>query len=71
MATMYVETYRPCFPETGVKIKVHKEQDYSRDVLFASMTSILLGFNAFNFPNAVACVIEKAAGKATAVRRIF
>jgi hypothetical protein len=71
MATLYVETYRPCFPYKGVCVRVHKEKGFNRDALSPDMTSVWEVQGVKTKEDAIACVIEKAAGCRTTVRRLF
>lgn len=71
MTTYYVATYRPPYPEKGVKVTVYKEKDYSVDVLPPGMTSVWRVQHVKNRESAIACVIERAAGKGTAVAQVF
>ena len=67
----YVETYRPPFPERGVRYRVHSQRAYSRDTLSPDMTAVFEVDNARTKAQAVALVIEKAAGHDVTVRRIL
>jgi len=71
MKTYYVETYRPPYPGRGLKICVHAERDYSRDVLSPGMTSVWAVQACRTKEEAIAAVVERAAGKRTAVSRVF
>jgi hypothetical protein len=68
----YVCTFRPPHPHyIGLEIIVYRESEYSRDVLPATMTSVWEVECVHNKREAIAAVIEKAAGKGACVRRVF
>jgi len=69
MATYYVETYRP--NPGSLSVRAYRERDYCRDVLSPSMTSVWRVDTVRNKEQAIAAVIEKAAGKGVAVSRVF
>ncbi len=71
MSGLYVEIYRPCYPEKGVKVRTHKEKDWSRDVLSPDMTAVFFVGGVTNKTEALAVIAEKLAGKTTDVRKIF
>ena len=68
MATFYVETYRPAYPARGVKVRVHREKDYSIDCLSPGMTSVFRVEMVNTKEDAIACVAEHAAGHGVCVR---
>jgi len=68
--TFYVATYRPCFPQ-GVKTIAYREKDYSRDILPPSLTSLWEVNHVNTKAEAIACVIEKGAGKGVAVKQLI
>jgi hypothetical protein len=72
--TYYVETYRPAYPPylgVGVRVRYIREKDYSVDTLSPTMSSVWKVEHVHNGMQALACVIEHAAGKGTAVTRVF
>lgn len=68
---MYVATYRPPYPEKGVKVIVWKEKEYSRDIVPATVTSLWEVDNVKTRVDAISCVIEKGAGKNVTVRQMI
>lgn len=71
MRTFYVETYRPPFPDTGVKVTVHRDRNYSADVLNPGMTSVFEVRGVRTKLEALAVMVEHAAGKPVMVRKVF
>ena len=75
MAVFYVETVRLPFggPKACVKVdfNVHKEANFSRDALSRDMTSVFRVEHVRNSTEAVACIIERLAGKSTCVSQVF
>lgn len=71
MATFYVETSRPPYPARGIKIAVHKAKDFSRDVLSPCMTAVFQVDNVQTKQDAIASIIERAAGFNPCVRLVF
>jgi hypothetical protein len=68
---LYIETYRPPFPEKGVRFRVHKEKGFSRDVLSPNMTAVVEVDNVTTKDEAIAVAIERLAGHNTTARVIF
>ena len=71
MATYYVETSRPAYPGNGIKVTVHAARDFSLDVISPDMTSVWQVDKVSSKPEAIAAVIEKAAGKGVCVSQMF
>lgn len=67
----YVETYRPPYPERGIKVRVHAARDYSVDTLSPDMTSVWHVTHVATKQDAVAAVIERAAGRNVTVSQVF
>lgn len=59
----YVEVYRPCYPERGVKVRIHKESDFYQDMLHPTMTACFHVVNVDSESEAIAAVLEYAAGR--------
>lgn len=60
--TYYVETARPCYPQGGLIYFVHKEKGFSRDCLSPDMTAVFKVEMVKTKAEAIAAVIEYAAG---------
>lgn len=71
MALFYVETFRPAYPQTGLQYRVHSGQQFSRDALNPCMTAVFEVDCVRSKPEALAAVIEHAAGHGVKVCRIF
>lgn len=71
MATYYVEVYRPAYPNRGVKIAVHKEKDYSPDVLNPTCRAVFRVRYVRNRQEAIAVALEKLAGYGTDVNLVL
>ncbi len=71
MATFYVETSRPAYPGNGITVTVHRARDYAVDVLSPGMTSVWCVDKVRTKGDAVAAVIERAAGKHVCVSQVF
>lgn len=69
--TYYVATYRPPHPEGGLHFIVYKDKDYAIDVLPATVTSLWRVESVTKKDEAIACVMEFAAGKKVCVTRIL
>jgi hypothetical protein len=67
MATFYVYTYRPTFPEKGVKYDVVKAKDFSNDCLPPTLTTLFQVDNVTTKQEALAVVLEHAGGYAVSV----
>ena len=70
MATYFVETFRPPHPERGLKHAVYSYREFSLDVLNAGMTAVFEVSQVSTKPEAIAAVLEHAAGYGTSVRLI-
>lgn len=70
MASYYVETYRPAYPQRGVRVKVHKARNFGVDQLSPDMTTVYLVEYVTTKEEAIACVLERAAGHNTCVRLV-
>ena len=70
MASYYVETYRPAYPQRGVRVRVHKARDFGVDLLQPGMTTVYLVECVTTKEEAIACVLERAAGHNTCVRLV-
>lgn len=68
--TYYVAAYRPPYPEKGVKLAVYREKDYSLDVVPATLTALFCVEHVNNREEAIAAVVERAAGKRNAVSQV-
>ena len=71
--TFFVETFRP-FDNVGNKsihVRVHKEKEFCRDVLSPSMTAVFKVEHVKRKEEAIACCIEKLAGKGVCVSQVF
>jgi hypothetical protein len=66
-----VETYRPPYPERGVRFRAHRRNRFSIDDLSPNMTAAFVVENVTNGEQAVACCIEKLAGKGTMVHPLY
>lgn len=62
MATYYVEVYRPAYPQIGVKIAVHRREQFSLDALNPGMRACFRVENATSKQEAIAIALERAAG---------
>lgn len=71
MATMFVEVTRPAYPEKGLRINVHKEGNFSRDVLSPDMTCVFKVEHVSKKEDALGVIIEKLAGHTTSVYPVF
>ena len=71
MATYYVETYRPAYPGRGIVTRVHAARDFSTDTLNPCMTAVFQVDKVSSKPEAIAAVIERAAGKRVCVSQVF
>ena len=67
----FVETYRPAYPQKGIKVRAHSGRDYGTDVLSPSMTSVWHVTHVETKEAAIAAVIERAAGLNVTVSRVF
>lgn len=67
----YVETYRPAYPEHGIHVRVHTSRDYGTDHLSPGMTSVWHVSHVRTKEEAIAAVIERAAGKNVTVSQVF
>ena len=71
MKKFYVETYRPPYPQGGIGYTVHAEKDYFRDILSCNMTAVFEVDCCRTKQEAIALVLEFAAGFPVSVRRIL
>lgn len=71
MASYFVETYRPPFPQTGARVRAHRDRDYSTDALHPCMTSVWHVTHVRTKDEAIAVVIERAAGKRVTASQVF
>jgi hypothetical protein len=69
--TYFVETFRPAYPEKGVRVRVHADRDYATDVLHPGMTSVIEVSHVATKDEAIAVALEHAAGIGVAAHRIF
>lgn len=69
--TYYVATYRPAYPSRDVCLATYKAKGFSYDLLPPTLTSLWRVDHVQSKGQAIACVIEKAAGKGTTVSRII
>lgn len=69
--TYYVAAYRPPYPERGLKLVVFPEKDYSIDGVPPTMTALFRVQYVNNREEAIAAVVERAAGKGTAVSQVI
>ena len=67
----FVVTYRPPYPENGLKVIAYKEKDFAVDILPATVTSLWRVECVTKKEEAIAAVIEHAAGKKVCVTRLF
>jgi hypothetical protein len=71
MPTYYVETYRPAYPERGVHVRAIRGRDFAEDCLSPTMTTVHAVHNVTTKEEAIACVIEHAAGLGTDCRLTY
>ena len=62
MATYFVETYRPAYPEAGVHFRTTRAEKWSLDTVHPCMTAVFQVDLVKSKDEAIACVIEKLAG---------
>lgn len=67
----FVYTYRPPYPENGLRVEALKEKDYCIDLLPATVTSVWRVDAVTKKQEAIAAVVEFAAGKKVCVQQII
>jgi len=68
---LYLEVARLPYPNQGPSLIVHREKNFSRDVLSPCMVCVFEVEGVDNKEQAIACCLEKLAGNNTTVRKIF
>jgi hypothetical protein len=68
---IYIEIYRPCFPDRGVKVRSHRPSAFSRDVLSPDMITVFRVEGTTKKEEALALIAEKLAGRNTTVYKVF
>lgn len=71
MKRFYVAVYRPAYPERGIKYAVYSERQYSVDILPPAVTCVFVVGCCASKEEAVALVMESAAGARVDVRCVL
>lgn len=70
-ASHYVEVFRPAYPDCGVKIRAHRARGFVIDQTAPTLTALFEVAGARTADEAIALVVEHAAGHGVTVRRMI